>query len=94
MLIVINGSSLILPILFLRKYILKLLSILFFLEFEVLLSSVHPILFVNFLEHSLVLDYIGCDIKVNLMFNIRSWWNYIVETFFVIFLICIYLQTS
>jgi len=77
--------------------ILKLLPVLFFLEFEILLSIVHPILFVDFLEHAAIRVLVSCDVKVYLsfLFSLRHWWNNIFETLFVLLIdwhVWIYLQ--
>ena len=71
--------------------ILELLPILFFLEFEILLGIVHPILFVDFLEHAAFL-LISCDVKVHFLFSLRHWWNNIFETLFVRLIVWINLQ--
>ena len=62
--------------------ILQMLTHLIFLELEILLSIVHPILFVDLLEHVIILNISGL-VKLIFVISLRRRWNNIFKALFV-----------
>ena len=76
--VIMTGSS----ILALFFDILELIHFRFFLEFEIMLRIIHPILFVDLLEHSFFLHISG-EVEVCVLLRLRHRRNDVFETLFV-----------